>query len=100
MLYASAIRGAASAHAANLRFQTADAARNKILTRLTLDDFSELFEAQRLEFRVYHTATTYSRTQVIAANVATARGWSGTVFLDEIGFIRAFMELWIALEPI
>src|SRR4051794_33697443 len=79
MLFASAHRGDASARAANLSFQTADAARNKILPRLTRDDFTELFEAQRLEFRVYHDSTSYSRTQVIAANVATARGWSGTV---------------------
>ncbi|MDB6108339.1 MAG: hypothetical protein JWR69_89 [Pedosphaera sp.] len=85
---------------ADMMFQTADSAKGKEIKGLKLDDFMELFEAQRLEFRLYHDRTTYSRTQVIAPNVATARGWSGTVFLDEIGFIRDFRELWIAIEPI
>jgi hypothetical protein len=80
--------------------QTANAETGKVVKELTADDFAELFEAQRLEFRVYHDRTSYSRTQVIAPNVATARGWSGSVFLDEIAFIRNFMELWIAIEPI
>ncbi len=64
------------------------------------EDFTDLFRSQRLEFRVYHDRTAYSRTKVIAPNVATARGWAGTVLLDEIAFIRAFMELWTAIEPI
>lgn len=63
-------------------------------------DFKDLFRLQRLEFRVYHSRTTYSRTKVIAPNVATARGWSGTVFLDEIAFIRYLKELIVALQPV
>jgi hypothetical protein len=100
VLLASATEFSGQAKAAGLLFQTADAEKGKILTGLSLDDFSELFESQRLEFRVYHDRNIYSRTQVIAPNVATARGWSGTVFLDEIGFIRDFLQLWIAIEPI
>ncbi|MDB6109283.1 MAG: hypothetical protein JWR69_1033 [Pedosphaera sp.] len=100
MLFAAAARGAAQAQAANLLFQTADSSSGKILPHITPAEFLELFEAQRLEFRVYHEHNAYSRTQIIAPNVATARGWSGTVFLDEIGFIRTFLELWIAIEPI
>lgn len=67
---------------------------------LSADDFAELFEQQRLEFRLYHDRTVYSRTLVIAPNVATARGFSGDVLLDEIGFIKDFKDLWEAMEPI
>lgn len=100
VLFQSAAEFGSQAKAAELIFETADARAGKILSGLTRDDFADLFESQRLEFRVYHDRGTYSRTQVIAPNVATARGWSGTVFLDEIGFIRDFQELWIAIEPI
>lgn len=64
------------------------------------DDFKELFESQKLEFRVYWDRTRYSRTKVIAPNIATARSWSGTVILDEVAFIRSLKELITALLPI
>ena len=83
-----------------LQFQTADAGKDKVLPKLSEADFAELFETQRLEFRVYHDRTRYSRTKVIAPNVATARSWSGTVLLDEIAFIRNLRELITALLPI
>ncbi len=63
-------------------------------------DFAELFSQQRLEFRVYHDRTSYSRTKVIAPNIATARSWSGTVLLDEVAFIRNLRELMTALLPV
>lgn len=86
---------------AGMTLQTVDTSKDKEVAKgFTPDDFAGLFESQRLEFRVYHDRTRYSRTQVIAPNVATARGWSGTVLLDEIAFIRGFMDLWIAIEPI
>jgi hypothetical protein len=66
----------------------------------TMDDFADLFEQQRLEFRFNHGGGRMSRTVVIAPNPATARGWTGTVFLDEFGFVRDFEELWEAVEPI
>jgi hypothetical protein len=53
-----------------------------------------------LEFRVYHSTTSYSRTKVIAPNIATARSWSGTVLLDEVAFIRNLRELMTALLPV
>lgn len=69
---------------------------------LTLDPdaLADCFESQRLEFRVRFDRNRVSRTQVIAPNPATARGWTGWVFLDEIGFIRDFRDLWEAVEPI
>ena len=63
-------------------------------------DFADLFQAQRLEFRVWHDRSHCSRTQIIAPNPATARGWTGTVLLDEFGFIRELQDLWEAIEPI
>lgn len=84
---------------ADLRLQTVDRETGKA-SKLSTDDFAELFEAQRLEFRLWHDRTTFSRTQVIAPNPATARGWTGWVFLDEFGFIREFKDLWEAVEPI
>jgi len=58
------------------------------------------FVAGRLEVRFVHTHGPVSRLKVIAPNPATARGFSGTVFLDEVGFIPAFRDVWEAIEPI
>lgn len=91
---------AAGAVGKKFQFQTADASTDKILPKLSLADFTELFQNQKLEFRVYHTRTSYSRCKVIAPNIATARSWSGTVLLDEIAFIRNLRELITALLPI
>lgn len=67
---------------------------------LATDDFAELFEQQRLELRFTAPSGRVSRTVVIAPNPATARGWSGTVLLDEFGFVRELADLWEAVEPI
>jgi len=81
-------------------FQVADMEQDKILPKLSAADFTKLFSEQKLEFRVYHSKTSYSRCKVIAPNLATARSWSGTVLLDEIAFIRNLRELITALLPI
>lgn len=90
---------------AGRRMEAVDSRTGKALPQTGSDPFdpdalAECFEAQRLEFRIRHDATTVSRTQVIAPNPATARGWTGWVFLDEFGFIRDFRDLWEAVEPI
>lgn len=54
----------------------------------------------KLEVDFTHPGGRISRLKVLAPNPATARGFSGTVFLDEIGFIPNFRELWDAVEPI
>ena len=64
------------------------------------DGWAELFEAGKLEVSVWHSRTLRSRTKVIAPNPATARGYSGDVIIDEIGFINNFKDLWEAMEPI
>lgn len=67
---------------------------------LPIDDFADLFQHSKLEARIYHDRTTFSRTKIIAPNAATARGFTGDVMIDEIGFIRDLRELWEAMEPI
>ena len=91
-----------------LQFKTFDASTGKEIIggkgagakNISAASFAELFSQQRLEFRVYHSTTSYSRTKVIAPNIATARSWSGTVLLDEVAFIRNLRELMNALLPV
>ena len=99
VLFAAAGRYSAEAGHAGMVFETCDS-KTGSAAKVSAADFAELFESQRLEFRVYHDKTSYSRTKVIAPNIATARSWSGTVFLDEVAFIRAFRELMTALTPV
>ena len=67
---------------------------------MALDDFADIFQHSKLEAKIYHDRTTFSRTKIIAPNAATARGFTGDVMIDEIGFIRDLRELWEAMEPI
>jgi len=64
------------------------------------DALSEAFLSGKLEVKFTHPGGKVSRLKVIAPNPATARGFTGTVFLDEIGFIPDFRALWDAVEPI
>lgn len=67
---------------------------------MDFDAFCELFEHSKLEAKLYHSRSAFSRTRLIAPNPATARGYSGFVLIDEIGFIAQFKDLWEAMEPI
>lgn len=67
---------------------------------LNAEDFADIFQAGKLLLKLHHSRTVYSRTQIIAPNPATARGWSGWVILDEFGFIHDLRELFEAVEPI
>lgn len=64
------------------------------------DHLIDLFNAGRLEVTFRHSETVVSRMKVIAPNIATARGYSGWVFMDEIGFIKDFKALYGEMEPI
>lgn len=100
MLQTFAANAATTCEGKKLLFQVAIQDRDEAPKGLTEQDFADLFKGSKLEFRVYHDRTSYSRTKVVAPNVATARGWSGTVFLDEVAFINALRELLTALLPI
>lgn len=80
----------------------ADSDKNKALATVSGDAFVDLYKSGRLELRLYHDRSTYSRLQVIAPNPATARGWSGTVCWDEKGYVhpRQAADLQEALKPI
>lgn len=77
-------------------FDGADGRRPDVLSP---DDFAELFEAQRLEFRFYHDRTIYSRTKVVALRPDTV-GETGDLMCDEIGRIANWREVWEAVSPI
>ncbi|HXG49101.1 MAG TPA: hypothetical protein VNO52_15865 [Methylomirabilota bacterium] len=79
--------------------QVADAQTGRAPDQLTPDDFADLFEAQRLEFRLWHDRTTYSRTKVVALRPDTV-GETGDLMCDEIGRIANWQEVWEAVEPI
>lgn len=63
-------------------------------------DLADLYQHGRLEVSLWHDRTRRSRTKIIAASYATARGYSGYVLLDEIGFIRDFKSFYEAIEPV
>jgi hypothetical protein len=67
---------------------------------LDADAVADLFEHQKLETRVYHDRTTFSRSICVAPNPETAVGWTGYVILDEVGRIPDFGEVFEAMEPI
>lgn len=91
-----------SAAEQKLQLQLHDAESGKEYKGSTAEDFAGLYVSKRLEMRLYHDKTSYSRQLVIAPNPATARGWRGTVLRDEAGFTAANLELALreAVDPI
>lgn len=61
---------------------------------------ADLMERSKLELRLWHSNTVCSRTKIIAANIATARSWSGSVKFDEIAFVRELKTFLAEIEPI
>lgn len=64
------------------------------------ENIADCLEQSRFELRLWHSNTVCSRTKVIAANIATARSWSGSVKFDEIAFIRDLKTFLAEIEPI
>ncbi len=83
-----------------LQLVMADSSNGKTFGSLSEDEFIDLYQSGRLEMRLYHDRATYSRLQVIAPNPATARGWSGTVLRDEVGYVKQEAQLQEATKPI
>ena len=79
--------------------KTVDADTGRDLAKFNDDDFTETFEAQRLEFRYYHDRTSYSRTKVVALEPDTV-GETGDLICDEISRKSNWPEVWEAIEPI
>lgn len=66
---------------------------------LDIDALCDLFEHQRLETRIKHGDGVISRTRVIAPNPDTAVGWTGDVYMDEVGRIPDLKAIFEAVEP-
>ena len=73
--------------------------KGKIVTGVNLDDWADIYEHSRLEFRLYHDRNTYSRTKVVALT-PDAVGETGDLILDEVGRAKRFREVVEAMLPI
>lgn len=66
---------------------------------LDVDAIADLFEHSKLETKLWHDRTSYSRSRVVAPNPATAVGWTGHVAMDEVGRIPDLKDMIEAVEP-
>jgi hypothetical protein len=78
------------------QMQSTAAVESKLIT---LDDLASIYEAQRLEFRLFHSRNIYSRTKVVALT-PDAVGETGDLILDEVGRAKRFREIMEAVKPI
>lgn len=76
-----------------------DATTGKNVVQVSADDFADLYETSKLEFRLYHSPSVYSRTKVVALT-PDAVGETGDLILDEVGRVKKFREVWEAVKPI
>jgi hypothetical protein len=90
---------AEDAAAAEKMLAMADAATGQRIETLSADDFAEMYEASRLEMRLYFSNSVYSRTKVVALT-PDAVGETGDLILDEIGRGKKFREVLEAVMPI
>lgn len=67
---------------------------------LDIDVICDLFEHSKLETRIHHSRTIYSRSRVVAPNPDTAVGWTGDIYMDEVGRMPEFKDLFEAVLPI
>lgn len=65
-----------------------------------IDAIQDLFQSAKLEAKIWHSNTLYSRTRVVSPNPLTARGYTGDCLLDEAGFFQDFRGTYDAVEPI
>jgi hypothetical protein len=66
---------------------------------LDVDAACDLFEHSKLEVKIWHDKTSYSRSVVVACNPDTAVGWTGDIFLDEVGRIADYKDVLEAVLP-
>lgn len=66
---------------------------------LDVDALADLFEHQKLETRIWHSKTVCSRSRVVAPNPNTAVGWTGDIFMDEVGRIEDLRLVMEAVKP-
>lgn len=88
---------AAMAQTAQLTLNDRDG--KQLPATLSADDFAELYEATRLEFRLWHSNAIYSRTLIVALT-PDAVGLGGFLIMDEVGRVRKFADVLEAVMPI
>jgi hypothetical protein len=66
---------------------------------LDSDAFCDIFEHGKLETKIWHDRTTFSRSKVIAPNPGTAVGYGGNLYIDEFTRIVNFMDVLEAVMP-
>lgn len=69
------------------------------VTLVNADDWADIYEHSRLEFRLFHDRSVYSRTKVVALT-PDAVGETGDLILDEVGRAKKFREVIEAMTPI
>jgi hypothetical protein len=67
---------------------------------IDIGGLADVLEHSKFEVRLRHSNTVSSRLKVIAANVQTARGFTGSVKLDEAPFVDDLRTLMAEMEPI
>lgn len=67
---------------------------------IDLAALADVLEHNKFEVRLRHSNTVSSRLKVIAANVRTARGLTGSVKIDEAPFVDDLRTLMAEMEPI
>ncbi len=85
---------------ANGRLLDVDAIADKMETALSIAASTGKLSAKRLEARLYHDRSTYSRSLVVPANPDTAVGYTGDTFLDELRSWQDYNAVMESLEPI
>ena len=85
--------------AGNDMLRMMDAQTGKAVEGLSADDFADLYEHSRLEMRLYHSRSVYSRTKVVALT-PDAVGETGDLILDEVGRVKNFRDVIEAVMPI
>lgn len=98
-IFQSALAGLRSQSDA-ARLQLTDAGK-PLPADINADDFAEVVEAQRFEFRFYHSnnESDYSRTKVVALLPDTV-GETGDLITDEVGRVKNWREVVEAITPI
>ncbi len=84
---------------AKTKLEAVETTGNKTVTEVSADDWADLYEHSRLEFRLFHSRSVYSRTKVVALT-PDAVGETGDLILDEIGRAKHFGDVLEAVMPI
>ncbi len=86
---AAAVRAVVESGAENqgLDFKIANSETGATYSNISSDDFADLYQARKLELRLYFDRTNYSRELILAPSIATFRSYRALVGFDEIGYM-------------